>query len=196
MKIIAICGLIGSGKDTFASLIPNSAKLSFASSLKDIVAIIFNWNRNLLEGNTVESRLWREQIDEWWSNRLNIPHLTPRWVLQNWGTEVLRNHFHEDIWIACFENKINYLKKNNNTRTVVVTDCRFPNEIECLKKLNAKFIHIQRGVSPQWINDYINKSIIPKDIHPSEYSWLNAKFDMIIENNGPLEHLAIVAKTF
>ncbi len=194
MKIIAICGFIGSGKDTLASLIPNSIKLSFASTLKDIVAIVFSWDRKLLEGDTSESRLWREQVDEWWSNRLNISNLTPRWILQNWGTEVLRNHFHSDIWIACIENKINHLIKNNNDKIIVITDCRFENEIECLKKLNTKFIHIQRGNNPEWIDDYINKSIIPKNVHSSEYLWVNTKFDMVIENNGPLEHLSIIVK--
>ena len=89
--IIAICGLIGSGKDTTADYLVNIHQFrrdSFARTLKDAVAVVFGWDRELLEGRTKESRAWREQVDAWWATRLGIPDLTPRWVLQNWGTEV------------------------------------------------------------------------------------------------------------
>jgi Tfp pilus assembly pilus retraction ATPase PilT len=61
-KIIAIAGFIGSGKDTAAEYLINNhnfTKLSFAGSLKDAVAVVFGWNRVLLEGETLESRQWR-----------------------------------------------------------------------------------------------------------------------------------------
>ena len=95
--IIGITGLIGSGKDTAADYLctfHGFKRMSFASALKDAVAIIFNWDRELLEGSTKASREWREQVDEWWAERLNIPHLTPRWVLQQWGTDVARKNFY------------------------------------------------------------------------------------------------------
>jgi hypothetical protein len=189
MKIIAIQGFIGSGKDTLANLIlnnnENSIKLSFASSLKDCISVVFNWNREMLEGDTKESREWREKIDEWWSKRLNIPHLTPRWVLQNWGTEVLRGHFHPDIWIASLENKIQNMKDIN---MIIITDCRFENEIECLKKLGALFIRIKRGPEPEWLEYYLNYDVKP-NVHISEYSWIKNDFDITIENDGTVEDL-------
>jgi dephospho-CoA kinase len=55
MNIIGICGHIGSGKDTIADILIKEKgyiKLSFASSLKDAVALIFGWNRKMLEGST------------------------------------------------------------------------------------------------------------------------------------------------
>jgi len=48
--IIGICGLIGSGKDTIADYLVkehNFIKLSFADKLKDCVAEMFDWNRDL-----------------------------------------------------------------------------------------------------------------------------------------------------
>ena len=83
--ILGITGLIGSGKDTIADYLirfHGFKKLSYAEPLKDSVAAVFGWDREMLEGTTATSRKWREEVDEWWAKRLEIPHLTPRWVLQ------------------------------------------------------------------------------------------------------------------
>jgi len=95
--------------------------------LKDAVAAVFGWDRVLLEGRTKEAREWREQRDEWWSNRLG-KDITPRHILQYWGTEVCRQGFHDDIWIASLENKMR--KTGDN---IVISDVRFPNEIKAIK---------------------------------------------------------------
>jgi len=177
MLIIGICGFIGSGKDTVADILINEkgfVKLSFASALKDAVSIVFGWDRTMLEGASSESRLWREQVDEWWSQRLNIPHLTPRWILQHWGTDILRDKFHEDIWLASLERKI----MNSNYQKIVITDCRFPNEIALLKKLGVKMVKIKR---PSLVSS--------QSIHSSETSWINTEFDFIVENDSSLDDL-------
>ena len=64
--LIGLVGLIGSGKDTVAERLVSHhgfRRDSFARSLKDAVSNIFGWDRELLEGNTKESRAWREQPD-------------------------------------------------------------------------------------------------------------------------------------
>ena len=116
--IIGVCGFIGSGKDTIADYLVNIHQFrreSFANTLKDAVAQIFGWDRDMLEGRTRQSREWREQVDTWWSQRLNMPNLTPRWVLQYWGTEVCRKAFHDDIWISALENKL------RNSKTMLLS---------------------------------------------------------------------------
>ena len=84
-KLIGICGLIGHGKDTAAGFLIEEGfeRVSFAGVLKDAVANIFSWDRTLLEGNTSESRVWREKVDTWWSNRLGIPNFTPRYTVMH-----------------------------------------------------------------------------------------------------------------
>ena len=55
--LVGVVGLIGSGKDTVSERLVqkhNFKKDSFAKSLKDAVANIFNWDRELLEGDTKE----------------------------------------------------------------------------------------------------------------------------------------------
>jgi hypothetical protein len=194
--IIGICGLIGAGKDTAADYLVNFHEFrrdSFANTLKDAVAAVFGWDRELLEGRTKEAREWREQVDPWWSNRLNMPALTPRWVLQNWGTEVCRNAFHNDIWIASLENKLR--RSRNNT---VISDCRFYNEVAAIKNQGGRVIWIQRGIVPHWysIAAQANRGdsaalrwLEQQDIHASEYSWAGTQFDHIVENNGTVASL-------
>ena len=145
--IIGVCGFIGTGKDTIADYLVNIHQFrreSFANTLKDAVASVFSWDRELLEGRTKQSRAWREQRDEWWSERLG-KDITPRWVLQYWGTEVFRQGFHDDIWIASLENKL-----RKTTDDIVISDCRFPNEIKAIKAVGGQVIRIKRGPEPDW----------------------------------------------
>ena len=194
--ILCICGLINSGKDTAADYLVNFygfRRDSFAATLKDAVAAIFGWDRSLLEGRTKSAREWREQVDPWWSNRLGMPDLTPRLILQLWGTEVCREGFHNDIWIASLENK---LKKT--TDNIVISDCRFSNEIDAIRNAGGRVIRIVRGPEPEWFSTarlYPEKmSSLWPNIHASEYSWASTQFDAIIENNSSIEDLYLELK--
>lgn len=194
--IIGICGFIGSGKDTVADYLVNFHEFrreSFAGTLKDAVAAVFGWDREMLEGKSKEARAWRERVDEWWADRLNMPTLTPRWVLQYWGTEVCRKTFHDDIWIASLENKLRQSGDN-----IVVSDVRFPNEIKAIKNLGGKIIWVKRGELPSWYDLAIaaNQGSLPaiqgmKDqgIHASEWAWVGTKFDNEIINDQTIELL-------
>jgi hypothetical protein len=194
--IVGVCGFIGSGKDTVADYLVNFHEFrreSFASTLKDAVAAVFGWDRTMLEGRTAEAREWREQVDPWWAERLAMPTLTPRWILQYWGTEVGRRNFHDDIWIASLENKL-----RNSKDSIVVSDCRFPNEIDSIKKLGGKIIWVQRGELPSWYDLALeaNKGsnialngLKAAKIHASEWSWIGHEFDAILDNNGTIEEL-------
>lgn len=193
--IIGICGFIGSGKDTVADYLVNFhgfRRESFANTLKDAVAAVFGWDRTMLEGRTKEAREWREQVDFWWSNRLGR-QITPRWVLQYWGTEVCRKAFHDDIWIASLENKLRTSRDD-----VVISDCRFPNEIESIRKAGGKIVWIKRGELPSWYNLAIdsNKGINLAfqelkrlGIHASETAWVGTDFDYEIDNNTTIDEL-------
>ena len=194
--IIGICGFIGSGKDTVADFLVNFHEFrreSFASTLKDSVAAVFGWDRTMLEGRTAEAREWREQVDPWWAERLDMPTLTPRWVLQYWGTEVCRRSFHDDIWIASLENKLRNSKDN-----IVISDCRFPNEIQAIKKAGGQIVWVQRGALPEWYDDAVSanqghnigiNNMKLRKIHASEWAWLGNEFDHVIDNNGTIDEL-------
>jgi len=200
--IIGICGFIGSGKDTAADYLVNFHEFrreSFAATLKDAASAVFGWDREMLEGRTKQSREWREQLDLWWSERLGIRELTPRWVLQHWGTEVLRRHFHDDIWIASLENKL-----RNSRDDVVISDCRFPNEIAAIKKAGGRVVRVVRGAEPEWYDAAVSRNRGPDGninwalsgrrleqlgVHASETAWVGTRFDVVLDNNGTLDDL-------
>ena len=194
--IIGICGFIGCGKDTVAGLLVNKhsfTRESYASTLKDAVSAVFGWDREMLEGNTPAAREWRESVDTWWADRLNMPTLTPRWILQYWGTDVARKNFHDDIWIASLERKLQSAQTD-----IVISDCRFPNEIASIKNNGGMVVWVQRGDLPAWYDIAIDASngmqeaqdeLQYLNIHPSEWAWVNTQFDYVIHNDETLDSL-------
>jgi hypothetical protein len=195
-QIIGICGFIGSGKDTAADYLVNFHEFrrdSFAATLKDAVAAVFGWDRELLEGRTKQAREWREQVDPWWAERLDMPNLTPRWVLQWWGTEVCRKAFHNDIWIASLESRL-----RNSNDNIVISDCRFPNEITAIKAAGGKVIWVQRGELPSWHimaakanrgDTFATEKLKALGVHASETAWVGTDFDAVIDNNDTVDAL-------
>ena len=189
--IIGVVGLIGAGKDTIADYLVNThgfRRDSFATTLKDAVAAVFGWDRDMLEGRSHHSREWREQSDIWWSQRLG-QNITPRLMLQLWGTEVCREGFHDDIWIASLENKL-----RNSCDDVVISDCRFPNEIDSIRRQGGVVVRVVRGMDPDWfaaVQQHLRSGSAPPDDlpHASEWAWAGTDFDRMIDNNHDLDDL-------
>jgi len=199
--IIGFIGFIGSGKDTAADYLVNYhgfRRDSFANTLKDAVACVFGWDRTLLEGRTSEARKWREQQDEWWTKRLGKP-ITPRWVLQYWGTEVCRQGFHDDIWIASLENKMRKTADN-----IVISDVRFPNEITAIHNAGGLVVRIKRGEDPEWYDAAVSTNRGPDGnstwslsisklerlgIHTSETAWVGGDIDHTVTNNTTIDDM-------
>ena len=176
--LLGICGLIGSGKDTVAEhLVKHHGfkRDSFAKSLKDAVSSMFNWDRKMLEGDTASSRHWREQPDAFWSERFGKP-ITPRWVLQYFGTEVMRQNMYDAIWVDSCIGRY----KGENT---VISDTRFPNEIKTIKAHGGKIMLVKRGELPT------REEMQKQGAHQSEWDWIGSEFDYVIENNGTKEEL-------
>ena len=182
--LIGVVGLIGSGKGTVSDRLEqkhNFRKDSFAKSLKDAVSSMFNWDREMLEGKTDESRAWREKPDVFWSKRFG-KDVTPRWVLQYFGTEVMRQGMHDSIWIdSCMARY--------DGKPTVIADTRFENEIKIIREMGGSILLVKRGQDPDWFTDYVEGNVVPKNVHLSEYAWAKSEYDHLITNDGTLEDL-------
>lgn len=192
--IIGLVGFIGAGKNTVAHHLVKKHHFvqdSFAHSLKDACSVIFNWPRHLLEGETEESRVWRERVDPWWAEKLGIPDFTPRYAIQNIGTNTIRKHFHPDTWVLSLEHRL-----TNNEKTVI-SDVRFPNEIDMIRKNNGFIVFVDNGDRPEWFDIAKqaykgNKTALDtmlteyNHIHESEWAWVGCQLDATIVNVGTL----------
>ena len=197
--IVGIAGFIGSGKGTVGTVLTEKyefRKDSFAASLKDACSIMFDWPRDMLEGETKESREWREVVDQWWSTKLGIENLSPRLALQLIGTDALRNNFSDAMWFTTLENRI----RKNPKQNVVISDVRFPNEIKFIQDQGGIMIRVNRGQLPVWYETAVlaNKgnslaknamTTLYSGAHLSEWAWVGSKFDYELNNDGTIEML-------
>ena len=203
MAIIGLVGFIGSGKGTVADILVERhgfIKESFANSVKDAVSVIFGWDRKLLEGDTPESRVWREIPDEFWSRKLE-KEFSPRLALQLMGTEAGRDVFHSDLWVHTVERRC------NPSKNYVIADVRFPNEIKMIKNLGGKIVRVRRGENPKWYDTALNQINTHEDnlwllqdrndlmdqkypeVHYSEWAWIGEETDNTIWNDTTVDDL-------
>jgi hypothetical protein len=195
--IIGLVGFIGSGKGTVADILTRNHgfhKESFADAVKDAIAPIFGWERHLLEGDTPESRKWRETPDEWWSEKFEKP-FSPRLALQLMGTESGRNVFHTDLWV------LSLLRRIDPAKNYVIADVRFPNEIDLIRGHGGKVIRVKRGEEPEWFStaeaynvstDWdgsLQKMRDYPEVHYSEFAWIGKGMDEEISNSTTLDDL-------
>lgn len=208
--IVCMSGKAGSGKDTVADYLVSKhgfVRTAFADPLRDIVQLVFVldhdsvWDRKLRElplkylPNYTNKEV-KESVD---AGFVNFPNLKPeevfdfvakfgydpydtdfywsvRKLLQFIGTEMFRNMINRDTWVMNFTQRIepgvNY----------VLTDCRFPNELEWVKsKFGGKVIFVEV------VRQGCDGKGVGLENHESERYKLPA--DVVLENNGTLEEL-------
>lgn len=140
MKIIGLIGYKLSGKDTAADYLCqnyNYTKLAFATPLKQITSILFDWSKEQLHDQNL-----KEKIDPRWN-------ISPRDSFKFVGTDLVRMHMNElipgigeDFWTVYTERKIIDLIKND--QKVIIADVRHQNEAAMIKKLGGVLIKIYR----------------------------------------------------
>lgn len=122
--IVGIIGKAGSGKDTIGDFLVDRyafKKFSLADRLKACVQVMF-----MLDDCTMHSREAREKPLK------DFPEWSVRKLLQFIGTELFRNNFDQDIWVKLLKKQI----RESEANLIVVTDVRFPNEIEGIMEMS------------------------------------------------------------
>jgi hypothetical protein len=168
LQIIGLTGKAGHGKDTAADLIQeawsqnrgtSSARLAFADALREEVALAFGVDPRMFSDRALkETRLNdlapKHCLDLGFLAHLqgdgiklfNDEPLTPRFVMQRWGTEY-RRATDPDYWIHRAMAQIADWRWRGMS-LVVVTDVRFINEAFVLKQAGAQIWRISRPGHP------------------------------------------------
>ena len=122
--IIGIAGYKGSGKDSLGEILTTTfgwRKMSFAQPIKDLAHNTFGIDKAILSGTDGEREFRELPLPDWFN-------LSSREILQKVGM-AFRENLHKDIWVRILENQYKVCKEH-----VVITDVRFPNEVEMINK--------------------------------------------------------------
>jgi hypothetical protein len=138
-KIIGISGKIGSGKDTFAQLFVkschNKCELhAFADKLREMVSVLTGVPLSLISD---VGEPYANAVFSYTQEQKNI--YLPEWkktigeILQEFGTNALRNHFDRDVFVkSLFSNKVKSVL--NKGYVLLIPDVRFENEANRILK--------------------------------------------------------------
>lgn len=168
--LIGLSGKAGAGKTTLANHLTSEYgyhQFAFADALKDVVGRAFGFSDEQLYGDQKE---------------IPDPRFgkSPRWCLQYLGTEVFRSIWPE-IWIWNLRQSIMDFLSTNGQRLIVVTDVRFRDEAEALRRLGAALIRIERpgALATEGVPDHVSETDL--DTWPL--------WDQVIFNEGSIEEL-------
>jgi len=170
-QVIGLCGYARSGKDATAQFLTEQSwkRLAFADAVRDACYAL-----NPIVGYNLESGYFnylQEIVDEIGWDRAKVEYYDIRLLLQKMGTEVGRMLLGESVWVDIvarqIEPGVNY----------VITDVRFPNEVEWLKSMGGTVVRITRPDTE------------PVNAHVSDTGVSSLPVDVVIENDGTLDDL-------
>lgn len=200
---MSISGRAGSGKDTFADYLSEKygfTKVSWAGNLKEMCKFVFGLTEEQV--NTQEGKMRplpvqfclgdskytvlytkivnrvrethdvdENKVNEVFESVKSIVFNTPRKILQVVGTEICRglcDTYHTDVLLSKLKPNISY----------VITDSRFPNEVEIAAKNGFFTVKIERDMEA-----------IADQTHASESNVDKLNVNSVISNNGTIEEL-------
>lgn len=197
--LIALTGPKGSGKDTVAHLLRTHAgfySLAFADGLREEVCDAWRLEPlHLIRPETKEHPMsalaLRKCLSDSFVGRMQLMHAernqtldldaprSPRQIMQWWGTEYRRAQ-DPDYWLLQLEQRVEQLIMSGNQHRLVITDCRFDNEVQCIR--SGEFGGVLWQVTRPGCD-------VPAGAHVSEVTGEGFEPDAIIDNSGDLRHL-------
>jgi dephospho-CoA kinase len=220
--IIGINGKIGSGKDTVGNIIQYLTaedtgqfclgRIQSGKSIEGHHNSTFEIKKFAGKLKTIASLLTGIPVEKFEDQEFKQKHMGLQWkmtyreFLQKLGTEAMRDGLHTNVWVnALFADYKAVVKEwdelGNDTLVEypnwILTDTRFPNELEAVEE--------RRGITIRVVRDIESKddSVIAYSLaltakamrdktgpfHPSETALDDAKFDYEIINDGSIEDL-------
>ena len=123
---------------------------------------------------------------DWFENlQLNNPNLSPRIMLQTLGTEWGRDCVNEDVWVNYMIRRAANIVERG-IAGVVVSDVRFKNELEAIRKAGGKLVKVVRPVTDQ---NALETGVKNHQSESEQKFFDNDQFNFIILNDSSLEDL-------
>lgn len=193
MKIIALHGKAGAGKDTFADRLVDRhgfVKRGFADPLYEEVAEAFRVGVGWLRDRDVKERdqdllrlvrCYDEGFAAWAKGRDFDFMVTrsPRWILQQWGTEYRRGQS-ETYWLERMA-LFSACAASSDAAGVVIPDCRFLNEGQWVLRNLGQIIKIVRPALAA-VHSHVSEIPLPDDM-----------IARTVHNTGSIPYLHAVA---
>jgi hypothetical protein len=204
-----------SGKDTLIALLESKGyrvhRVAFADILKKQCAEVLSFNE--IEARILEKHMHQSEKDletsdlslyslpcsdykDWWlsvnptHNFMRAPR-SPRWHLQQYGTEYRREFCKEpNVWLDQGLKEVNKGLESPDVDIVVVTDCRLPNELSDLEDLLWKPITLSTGdfagylkvSTVRIVRDWFIPGVDDQAYHISDIALMAARFDHLVVN--------------
>lgn len=185
IPLVGLCGFARSGKDTVAQHMVSQGwtRVAFADKLRDmlyalnpIIALdtheVFQMGFEDPVAKVEEGIRLRTIVDNETWDEAKVNHVEIRQLLQRLGTEAGRECVDDNLWVSLAEEKI-----ESAGGPVVVADCRFPNEVQMVRRRGGTLIWIER------------EGVGAVNAHASEHSIMENDCDYTIWNSGTLETL-------
>ncbi len=180
-RIIAISGKYDTGKDTLVNGLVQHygacVHLKFADGLKEAVAAILH-----MPVENMYTTQGKSCVVPW----LGDGTITVGRMQQLVGT-ILREQIDYDIWVAPV---IAQAQDAPRGCMVLISDCRFPNELQAVHRADGIVIRLERCAAQQNANG--------RDPHHISETALDDcnEFDLVIHNNGTVQEMIAKAVEF
>lgn len=172
--LIAFSGLKGSGKDTAAKVLINEygfTKIAFADALRESLLTLNPWIADVPFYGTAPLAELIEAVGWDWAKN-NVPEV--RRLMQVFGTEVGRQILGENVWVDLLAKKYRDIAASSSR--YVITDCRFPNEVNFVKDTYGDVV-------------WVDRPGIESDGHASESTAMKDLADYLLNNDSTIQDL-------
>lgn len=127
MQLIGLVGRKGSGKDTAALYLEDKhgfKRYAFADALKEVCSTLYDVDATVFH----DPALKEVPLKDW--------NVTPRWILQTVGTDMVRLHLGDDFWIRRLDASM------PREGRIVLSDVRFKHEADFVRSRGGLLVRI------------------------------------------------------
>ena len=172
--LVGLAGVAGSGKDfTFAlikSLFPTAKRISFSAPLKSILVAADPYIGP-------RERLSHALLGATGFEEVKNGNIEVRRLLQHLGTDGIRTHLGEDVFVRAAMNKVDPAALN------VFTDVRFGNESDAIRASGGVVVKIERPGGRRVAGEHVSEQLVRTLSH-----------DFVFVNDAEGSHVAELEK--